>query len=306
MTKPAYKLIKPVQKKSKLGFSFIEIGLVALIIGILGVGATAGSSIIKSAKLKSAQSITRSSPVVATNGLSLWLDATSQKGFANNIVDGNAISSWNDSSPINATGTKAFQDTLSSQPIYISNGINNLPSVSFIRNSNKCLSVSTGFDDNTENVTIFVVWRPTTNGNTTLSLLEKYSSNSSAYPYSLASYSSGYVFAASDSSASPAANGTITKHNDVPHIVSAMRAKNGLMRIWVNGVQDPADGADNTTEPTVNNASLFIGCKPSSSQYLDGDIGEVIIFSRILKNQERKDIEEYLSTKWAIKLGITT
>ncbi len=295
-----------MQKKSKLGFSFIEVGLVALIIGILGVGTTAGSSIIRSAKLKSAQSLTKSSPVLSISGLALWLDAASQKSFANNVIDGTAVANWNDSNPINTTGTKAFQTTLSSQPIYISGGINNLPSVSFTRDSNKCLSVSTGFDDDTENVTIFVVWRPTTNSSTTLSLLEKYSSSSFAYPYSLAAYSSGYVLAASDSLTSSAANGTISKHYDVAHIVAAMRAKNGLMRIWVNGVQDPSDGSDNTTAPTVNDASLFIGCKPSSNQYLDGDIGEVIIFSRILKAEERKHIEEYLSTKWSIKLGITT
>jgi hypothetical protein len=40
-----------------------------------------------------------------------------------------------------------------------------------------------------------------------------------------------------------------------------------------------------------------------SNQFLDGDVGEVIIFSHILKSKEREEIEKYLSQKWAIKLG---
>jgi hypothetical protein len=108
-------------------------------------------------------------------------------------------------------------------------GINDLPSVSFVRSNKNCMTVSTGFDDNTENVAIFIVWRPTIEGSETLSLLEKYSSGS-AYPYSLATYSSGYVFSAADSQTSVAALGSIVRHNDVAHIVSAMRAKNGVIK----------------------------------------------------------------------------
>ncbi len=304
MTILALTKIKSVKKQSKLGFSLLEVGLVALIIGILGIGATKGVSIVRSAQLKSAQSLSASSPVLSTNGLALWLDAVAQKSFSPSIYDGSSIPVWNDTNSLNATGTKATQSVLTNQPIYLSNGIHGLPSVSFIRSSNKCLSVSTGFDDNTENVTIFVVWRPTTDTTGTLSLLEKYSSNP-AYPYSLAAYSSGYVFSASDSITSAAASGDIVRYNDVPHIVSAMRAKNGIMQIWVNGIQDTSGISDDTTAPTVNDGNLFIGCKPNSNQYLDGDVGEVIIFSRILKSTERQAIEEYLSTKWAIKLGTT-
>lgn len=294
-----------MQKQSKLGFSIIEISIAVLIIGIIGAVTTAGSSIVRRAQLKSAQSLSTSSPVLSTTGLALWLDAVAQKSFSTAISDGSSVATWKDTNALNATGTSATQPILSNQPIYLDRGINNLPSVSFIRNNNQCLSVSTGFDDNTENVTIFIVWRPTTEGLNTLSLLEKYSSGS-AYPYSLAAYPSGYVFSAADSSTASAASGNIVRKNDATHLVTAMRAKSGLMQIWVNGIQDTSGISDNTTETTVNDANLFIGCKPNSSQYLDGDIGEVIIFSRILKKTEREAIEGYLSQKWAIRLGFTT
>ena len=300
-TSNQYRLIK---KQSKLGFSIIEISVVILIIGILGVGASKGSLIVRGAQLKSAQSLSISSPVLSTPGLALWLDAVSQKSFSS-ASDGSPIAVWHDINALNATGTAATQQILSNQPIYLEKGINNLPSVSFIRSNNQCLSVSTGFDDNTENVTIFIVWRPTTDGLSTLSLLEKYS-NGSAYPYSLAAYSSGYVFATSDASTSTVAAGDIVRRNEAVHLVTAMRAKSGIMQIWVNGIQDTSGVSDSTIETTANDGNLFIGCKPDSSQYLDGDIGEVMIFSRILKTAERESIEEYLSQKWAIRLGAAT
>ncbi len=297
--------LERAKKHPKLAFSLFEITIVILILGIVGIGVTKGVSIIRGAQLKSAQSLTASSPVLATPGLALWLDASSRKSFVSGISNGTLIDSWKDINPINITGTQATQSVTVNQPRYLDHGINNLPSVSFIRDGNNCMAVSTGFDDNTENVTIFIVWRPTTDGLETLSLLEKYSSGS-AYPYSLATYSSGYVFSASDSDTSVIAAGSVIRYNDVPHIVSAMRSKNGTMKIWVNGSQDTSDVVDSTSEATFNDSNLFIGCKPNSSQYLDGDIGEVIIFSRILKNIERKDIEEYLSQKWAIKLNTTS
>lgn len=291
-----------MKKHQKLAFTLLEISVVSLVLGIMGIGLTKGVSIIRGAQLKSAQSLTASSPVLGTPGLALWLDASSKKSFSVGISNGTPIQSWKDINPINTAGTKATQPILLSSPLYLDRGINNLPSVSFVRSGNYCMMVSTGFDYNTENITIFIVWRPTTDGLETSSLLEKYSSGS-AYPYSLATYSSGYVFSASDPDTSVFASGSIIRHNDVPHIVSAMRSKNGVMRIWVNGSQDAPDVADSTSEPTFNDSNLFIGCKPNSNQYLDGDIGEVIIFSHILKNGERKEIEKYLSQKWAIKLS---
>jgi hypothetical protein len=39
------------------------------------------------------------------------------------------------------------------------------------------------------------------------------------------------------------------------------------------------------------------------STYYDGDIGEIIIFDRALKTEERQSIEKYLGQKWGIKIG---
>ena len=39
------------------------------------------------------------------------------------------------------------------------------------------------------------------------------------------------------------------------------------------------------------------------SSYFNGDIGEVIIFTRALRNDERMAIENYLSKKYDIKIS---
>jgi hypothetical protein len=42
---------------------------------------------------------------------------------------------------------------------------------------------------------------------------------------------------------------------------------------------------------------------PGGREYLVGSIAELIIYDRALLTAERKDIEKYLSKKWAIKIN---
>ena len=56
------------------GFSLIELSIVIIIIGILVAGITQGSRIIKEARLKTAKTLTESSPVASIRDLTLWLD----------------------------------------------------------------------------------------------------------------------------------------------------------------------------------------------------------------------------------------
>jgi hypothetical protein len=76
----------------------------------LVIGITKGSRIIYNARLKSAQSLTQSSPVVSTANLALWLETTLDKSFADNEKIANvAVSSWNDINPHNSSPKNATQ-----------------------------------------------------------------------------------------------------------------------------------------------------------------------------------------------------
>ena len=69
------------KSNSRLAFSLIELSVVILIIGILVLGVTQGNRMMSEAKLKSARSLTTSSPVASIEGLAVWLDSTSENAF---------------------------------------------------------------------------------------------------------------------------------------------------------------------------------------------------------------------------------
>ena len=89
-----------MKNHSKLAFSLIELSVVILIIGILVLGVTQGSRMMYEAKLKSAISLTQSSPVISMENLVLWLEPTNAStiavgavgsGVYGNAADGNLV-----------------------------------------------------------------------------------------------------------------------------------------------------------------------------------------------------------------------
>ncbi len=285
-------------KKSKLAFSLIELSVVILVIGILVVGITQGSRITQEAKLKSARALTANSPINLIADLAIWLDATSIKSFddvANNVD----IQNWYNIDPLDTSGKKATQANAANRPTYIDKAINGLPSIKFVRANSKCMSVASGFDNDSENVTLFLVWKPTSvNGNEN-DILEKWS-GPATYPYVLRSQNN-YAFRAYDLTRNPNASSNTNRILGVTHLISARRIKNGLMQLRLNGVQEVASVTDSTVGKTSNTQNLFIGCRGDNTNFTDGYIGEIIIFSRALKDPEITLVEQYLSQKWGIK-----
>ncbi|MBM5781912.1 MAG: LamG domain-containing protein [Pelagibacterales bacterium] len=51
-----------------------------------------------------------------------------------------------------------------------------------------------------------------------------------------------------------------------------------------------------------DNIGLAVGASFSNWEYYQGYIGELIVFSRALNDEERKSVEKYLSQKWGIPL----
>jgi prepilin-type N-terminal cleavage/methylation domain-containing protein len=112
-----------MKKSSNLkAFSLIELSVVILIIGVLVLGVTQGSRMLREAKLKSAQSLTTSSPVASIEGLAVWLDSTSENAFGigtggtyKNVsapADGDKVGRWNDLNPTSIAKIDVAQSTL--------------------------------------------------------------------------------------------------------------------------------------------------------------------------------------------------
>jgi prepilin-type N-terminal cleavage/methylation domain-containing protein len=147
--------MQKVSKNFKKGFSLIEISIVLLIIGILISGILVGQDLILDAKIKSAQNLTRTSPVNKIPDLTLWLDVNAEKSLISttaadrclskyssyqDLLGNETICAWQDINSQKSLGTYMsdkialsinITHALNEMPTYVVNGIGGLPSLYF-------------------------------------------------------------------------------------------------------------------------------------------------------------------------------
>ncbi len=132
---------------AKKGFSFIEISVIILIIGIFIAGISTSSYIYKKYQLKIANNKTANSPINSISGLVLWLEATTEESFDEiSKQDYNSLSAAeqnNGSGSVmnwynigQASGIKInLTSAAANAPQFKSDCINNLPCVYFNGNN---------------------------------------------------------------------------------------------------------------------------------------------------------------------------
>ncbi|MCE3255901.1 MAG: hypothetical protein K0R25_1395 [Rickettsiaceae bacterium] len=297
------------QNKAKLAFSLIELSVVILVIGILVIGITKGTSLMRSAKLQSAQSLTKNSPVSVIDGLKLWLESTSDKSFnSSEKTDGGAggngtITKWYDINPQYSNGLSADQSTAANMPIYTSNAINGLPALKFAGNDwiRATIPMITS-----ETLEVFTVCKRIA-----------FVSNTSS-----ASFHRGLTGSDNDSveelvlawERAVVANNRLEAYranviksakaphpgNNIPYIFST-RFDGTNNTSYYNGVaQTPFASTGN-----FGFDNILVGGRWDSGAVIsmfNGYIGELIIFNRSLTATERKDVTKYLGDKWGIEV----
>ncbi len=158
-------------KKMKKAFSLIELSIVILIIGIVVAGATQGNRLVMQMRLSAARAQTASSPVASITGLTLWLETTSEKSIIDSETANNAaVSTWYDINPQSISKTNVTQATTSAKPLYVANGINGLPSLSFNGAATQNLTASVLGRDlfSTNQVSVFLVQKYTSGDTSTI------------------------------------------------------------------------------------------------------------------------------------------
>jgi hypothetical protein len=78
------------------------------------------------------------------------------------------------------------------------------------------------------------------------------------------------------------------------------RGLNNYSEIRYNGALAASESSVTSTFDEGSVASLYIGSLGGSDKF-KGSIGEIIMFARALKSEERISIEGYLKQKWGIK-----
>lgn len=282
-------------KKVLRAFSLIEMSLVILVIGAMVASIMGSTVIIDKYRLYLARSLTESSPVSITKNLKLWYETTSKKSFVDTETgNGLAISTWYDRNTLSNARNNA-QGTADNRPTYITKCVNGLPCIRF-DGSNDYMYFDGTFLVATD-FTVFVVEQRRTDADGNFFL----SGNGGTTNSNLIL---GYRY-----------NGTVTFSmfsNDLEASVPNYIASTPKIHVFTmsssTGKSYYLNGVTTQTEPTqtdqlVSLDNYSLGLSNIANFYYNGDLCEVIIFDRAINDDERRNIEAYLSQKWKITVS---
>jgi prepilin-type N-terminal cleavage/methylation domain-containing protein len=296
---------------TKKAFSLIEVSVVVLIIGILISGISTGIDLYQDFKLATARQLTQNSRVGRIDGLTLWLETTSEKSFEKpNPNDGDLIGIWKDINP-KSFGFFLIQPNNANKPIYNRKFRDSvLPSLRFNDSQFIYKDNVVGnqlFDKNI--ITIFIVqyslsssmetslsWTPLASPGVELSRLNLHIAHNSRTYFDMwkSGEGSGRLEILNDG-----------KYNYINRntIFRFVRNQN-YMAMFTNGSEFGSMNSA-TSDVNINLVSQFtVGRLNSDPNYLlNGTISEIIIINRSLNSKEIMDIEEYLSKKYSIKIN---
>ncbi len=284
----------------RCAFSLIELSIAILIIGILVAGVTQSTNLIKSFRLQTAQNLTQSSPVHSISNLVLWYETSLENSFDIAEQENNSsVTNWYDINSQLSVKNNATQATAASKPLLIKNIFNNALSGIRFDGSNDSMSFNGAILVGTS-YTIFVVEQRRT------SAIEKYFIGGSGM--NNANLILGYR-----------SNTVMTQAhylNDLDVTISGLTTPTpaintfwfsgsvgGGKKYWRNGGLNPLASGTGSTHETPLTSYAGAGISGYSGSLYNGDIGEIIIFNRALKNEERQMIEVYLGKKFNIKLN---
>src|SRR3989338_1261708 len=283
--------------KKHSAFSLIELSIVILIIGILVAGIMQGRVMVKKSRRSAAQAITKNSVVNEMSGLALWYETSLESSFKESeMSDGGNVSVWHDNNPQAINRNNADQGTAANQPKFYENVFNGaLPALRF-DGVDDALTTANGFDSDSENVTIFLVWQSSLDSTWQVIISKGYTP--SPYRIAITGYAHYLTYADAMNNGASANSAIITAANSL-NIISARRAKNGTTQIWINGSSGGTNTDSSGSNLMTTTESLWIGGYPSKN-YAQGDFAEMIIFKRALLTEERQAVESYLSKKYNI------
>jgi prepilin-type N-terminal cleavage/methylation domain-containing protein len=299
----------------KKAFSLIELSIVILIIGILIAGVTQGSRLVAQIRLQSARAQSESSPVASIKDLTLWFDATSEKAFDDaDVEEAHTITNWYTTNPRSTTKITVTQATAGNKPLYYSDKLSQLPSAYF-DGSNDCLVASNVQARDVvqdQQATIFTVQYfvgTTLADNTSIFWFSlgaangyvghRFHLNAPSSP-NLLIFDSGYSDSSGRITYSIPSLSTISK----PIVISAFR-NNANADVRING-SSVVSSSSLSSGVTAGNSVMGVGCIPpeiDTAYTFHGYIGEIIVFDRALKTEERQSVEQYLGKKWGIKIN---
>lgn len=287
--------MKNFTKNNKSAFSLIELAVVIMVIGILVAGISQASSIIRNARISNARSITSKSPANQTSGLVAWYETSFIESFNPSQNFNNAqITLWQDISPSSLLAkTNQLTASASDNIKYKSNGINDIPTVNFTGSARLNLSAFT--QGSLSQATIFIVINPNyvTDTSNYKTLIDGNTST-----FSLSIKQDGVALNAGTNGTSTAVSNSFVYN--APKIICAY-FNSTLSQAFLNNTSSNLGNAQ-FNSGTNFLSGLSVGSNFSVGNGFIGDISEIIIFNRVLKTGERREIYNYLAKKYKIEV----
>jgi hypothetical protein len=249
----------------------------------------------------------------------LWLDAND----LSTISVATGISEWRDKS---GNGRHVSQATGGTQPTFTRNGLNGLSVLSF--NGSQYLtspaSVSTwNFLHNTNGSSVFAVWKAgnVSDPNTFYALLGTNGAASANIGYALA-YEDRVTSSRNNTAFALVSRGVGGQSAVVNLTADGVHPAN--TPVIISHVADPNNGTaanrsfirvnngaaiqqnTSTLAPSASNASfaLQIGASGNNRDPMVGYIAEIVVFSSIVNDRVRQQVEGYLAHKWGLRTSL--
>ncbi|MBL6664395.1 MAG: prepilin-type N-terminal cleavage/methylation domain-containing protein [Rickettsiales bacterium] len=280
----------------KSAFSLVELSVVVVIVTILVAGIFMGGGLVKNARLSNARSHTAKSVVKDMPGLVAWYETTIKDSFnPGETFDNAQITQWRDISPsskIGLTNQNVLTKLASSAVIYVESGINDIPSIEF--DGTAGIDLSAFYQGNSAQQTIFLVFSPSTI--TTQTLIDADSGT-----HSIAMQSSNQITLNAGNSATTSTGTYPASFTASDNYIMAVYFDGSNSRVYLNHATNKV-GNGNIIPGSSEMTGLTVGSTSAGSSVYTGLISEIIIFNRVIKIQERKDIMSYLSTKYKISV----
>lgn len=299
-------------RKKLQAFSLIEVSIVILIIGILIIGVIESSSLVTMSKINSARALTNSSPVSSIPDLYAWFETTTENSYAEGIFedleDGDLITTWNDINPQNRNRFTLTQSTTNYKPTYNYDSTLGIPTLIFDGTDDVMTSTTNFGITGNPDFTIFVVASVSggsygpflTFGNpSTCDWLMFGRNNNSSENGEL--YNGFYASGQNFTHANVGTDSIFAIHTWRRTTSNGSNNDHTGNTVYTNGTSQTLTNQGTACTPSITASVLSVGSDPEGRD-LNGEIGEIIVFNRALKTEERVSVENYLSQKWNIAL----
>ena len=268
-------------------FTLIEVSVVILIIGIMLAGTFIGTRIIAKSRLAAAESLARSSPVPGIKDNMLWLETSLSASIdGSQASDGKAVTSWYDQS---SNAAKPLVVAVGTGPTY-ANTINHVHAIKFDGSTANYLQISDASFLNGTDYTIMVLEKRQSSASNNYFIGETSGSPNTSLALGYGSDSTVIHAQGNQSYTTGAAVSSYASSTDKPRQFTFVHSSTAGNSTYINGILAAQDATKTAHLSGITTLAIGKG--------YTGEIGEIAIYARALKPEERQPVEDYAGKKW--------